>query len=196
MSILKRNTAARRIADLALRDEKIFHIKDLANIWNIGDPHLLRVTVNRYVKNKLLYQIYRGFYSLIPIEDQDPLLLGAKAIHQFCYLTTESILFQTGYISKKITTHTFVGEKNKSFSIGRFNFICRQLSISFLYNSEGVNQNNGILLASVERAIADMLYFNPKYHFDRPIDWKTIRSMQSKIGYPLTPKRYDFIKSR
>lgn len=196
MSILKKNITALRIVTLAALDEKIFHIKDLANIWGITDPHLLRITMSRYVKNQLFHQIYRGFYSLVPIENINPLLLGAKAIHEFCYLTTESILMRTGYISKSITSYTFVGEKNKRLKIGNLSFVCRQLNAKYLYNTEGISQNNGVMEANVERAIADMLYFNPKYHFDRPVDWEKIRLIQKKIGYPLTPKRYDFTEGK
>lgn len=192
MSILKSNITAVRIAALAIRDEKLFHIKDLANIWGIFDSHLLRITINRYVKNGLLYQIYRGFYSLLPPERLDPLLLGSKAIHGLCYLSTESVLFQTGYISQKISTYTFVGKKNKKISFGNNTFLCRQLHPRFLYNPEGIVQKNGILVAGIERVISDMLYFNPKYHFDHIVDWRKIKSVQEKIGYPLTPNRYDF----
>lgn len=194
MSILKRNITAIRIAALATRNERLFHIKDLANIWRILDSHLLRITINRYVRNGLLYQIYRGFYSLLPLERLNPLLLGSKAIHGFCYLSTESVLFQTGYISQKISTYTFAGEKNKKISVGNDTFLCRQLHARFLYNPDGIVQKNGILIASIERAIADMLYFNPKYHFDHIVDWKKIILIQKKIGYPLTPNRYDFTK--
>lgn len=194
MSILKKNITAVRIAALASGNEKLFHIKDLANIWRILDVRLLRITINRYVKIGLLYQIYRGFYSLLPVEKLDTVSLGSKAIHGFCYLSTESVLFQAGYISQKIFTYTFVGEKNKKILIGNNNFLCRQLNARFLYNPEGIIQKDGILVAGIERAIADMLYFNPKYHFDREIDWGKIKSIQKKIGYPLTTKRYDSAK--
>jgi hypothetical protein len=43
----------------------------------------------------------------------------------------------------------------------------------------------GIFMASTERAVADMLYFNPKYHFDIPesINFDTVKSIQKEIGY-------------
>ena len=49
---------------------------------------------------------------------------------------------------------------------------------------EGINLHGQVYEATIERAIADMLYFNPFYHFDRPIDVKKVRAMQEKIGYP------------
>lgn len=196
MSILKKNISAARIVALATRDERLFHISDLSSLWDITDRNLLRITVNRYVKSGLLYQVYRGFYSLIPVKNLDPLLLGMKAIHGYCYLSVQSILFRAGYVSRKIHAHTFVAAKSRRLDIAGHHFICRQLSGKFLYNPEGVEMMDGVYQATVERSIADMLYFNPKFDFDHPVDWLKIRALQKKIGYPLTPKRYDDTKGK
>jgi len=186
MGTLKNNITAIRIVLLAKKDEKIFHTNDLANLWNMQNKNTLRVTLKRYVEDGLLYRIYRGFYSLVPIEEIDPILIGAKAIHQFCYLSTETVLRQEGYILQNIDYYTFVGSKSLKFTIGEHNFKSRQLDDKYLYNPEGVLLKSGVKIATVERAICDMLYFNPYYHFDKQIDWNKIRLMQKKIGYPLT----------
>jgi len=41
-------------------------------------------------------------------------------------------------------------------------------------------------MATLERAAADMLYFNPKYHFDvrESIDFKKVETIQKEVGYP------------
>jgi predicted transcriptional regulator of viral defense system len=191
MSTLKSNITASRIALLAKKGEKVFHTDDLANLWDIQNKNTLRVTLKRYVENGLFYRIYKGFYSLVSIDELDPVLIGAKAIHQFCYLSTETVLRQEGYILQNIGYHTFVGQKGLKFVIGGHKFKSRQLDEKYLYNPEGVLLKDGVKIAAVPRAICDMLYFNPNYHFDRPIDWRKIRFMQKKIGYPLTPRRYD-----
>ncbi|MEK7544860.1 MAG: hypothetical protein AAB551_01900 [Patescibacteria group bacterium] len=197
MSTFQSNISARRIALLASKRERVFHLKDLANLWSMSDPNTLRVTLKRYTDAEILHRIYRGFYSLVPVSEIEPELLGAKAIHDFCYLTTETVLFQAGYIQQKIDFFTFVSEKSFRFHIGEFAFLSRQLKSSFLYQadeSNGVLLQNGIRIATPERALADLLYFNPFYHFDRPVDWSAIASLQKKLGYPLTPHRYDFAK--
>ncbi|MFA4890764.1 MAG: hypothetical protein WC604_00175 [Candidatus Gracilibacteria bacterium] len=191
MGTLKSNITAHRVALLAKKGEKIFHIDDLANLWNIQNRNTLRVTLKRYVEKGLFYRIYRGFYSLVPIDELDPAFVGAKAIHQFCYLSTETVLRWEGYILQSIGYFTFVGSKTLRLVIGGQEFKSRQLDEKYLYNPEGVSLRDGMKIATVERAICDMLYFNPNYHFDRSIDWQKIRSMQKKIGYPLTPHRYD-----
>lgn len=192
MSTLKNNISAKRIALLASQGEIVFHIKDLANLWSIQDANTLRVTLKRYTDQSILFRIYRGFYSLLPVLKLDPIILGSKAIHAFCYLTAETVLFQTGYIHQKIDIFTFVSEKNRKIDIGDLHFLSRQLHPKYLYNHEGILVRDGIRVATSERAIADILYLNPFYHFDRIVNWANIKKMQEKIGYPLTPLRYDF----
>lgn len=191
MSTLKSNVTAKRIALLAKKDERLFHTKDLANLWNIQNKNTLRITLKRYVEKGLLYRVYKGFYSLIPVDELDPVLIGAKALHRFCYLTAETVLCQEGYISQVIDYHTFVSSKSLKFIVGDHKFISRQLDEKYLYNPEGVILKNGVKTAISERAVCDILYFNSNYHFDKPVDWRKIRSMQKKLRYPLTPHRYD-----
>lgn len=191
MSTLKKNITSQRIATLATKKEILFHIDDLANLWKINNPNSLRTTLKRYVQSGLLHRIYRGFYSLVPLDEIDPILLGARALHRFCYLTTHSILFRHGYISQKIYAETFVSEKSAQFHILDHQFISHQLHPKYLYNPAGIFLEGGVNRASPERAIADFLYFNSKAYLDRPVDWKTVRNIQKIVGYPLTPHRYD-----
>ncbi|MEK7523610.1 MAG: hypothetical protein AAB588_01135 [Patescibacteria group bacterium] len=195
MSTLNGNITGKRIALLASKGEKIFHIADMANLWQIQDKNTLRITLNRYVQQGLLHGIYRGFYSLIPPQDLSPLFLGSKALHRFCFVSTETILSQEGYISPVTNYYTFIANRSRIFTLFGYLFKSRQLADRYLYNSEGVALRGGLLQASPERAIADMLYFNPSYHFDHPVDWKKVRDIQQKVGYPLTPKRYDSAKT-
>lgn len=186
MSTLKSNITAKRLALLAQNDEKIFHIKDLASLWNIKNPNTLRITLKRYVEEQLIYRIYRGFYSLVPLDKIPPLLLGAKALHRYCYVSTETVLSNEGYINQIPYYYTFVSERRYQFSINGHHFSSRQLNKKFLYHNEGVYEEDGLRKATVERAIADMLYFNSKYYFDKEPDWDKINLLQKKIGYPIT----------
>lgn len=196
MSTLKTNKPGKRIAILLQQGQKIFHLKDLANLWLINNPNTLRTTLKRYCRQGLLYRIFRGMYSVITPDKLDPAILGSKAIHRYCYLSTETILYQTGIIGQKINYYTFISEKSIKFSVGNNNFISRRLNTRYLYNNIGVYLENGIKKATPERAVADLLYFNPKYHFDQKINWQKIRHLQKAIGYPLTPNRYDSPKNR
>lgn len=179
-----------RFAQLARSGEIIFHIGDLANLWQIQDQNTLHTTLKRYTQKGLLFRIYRGFYSLKPIDKLDPYLLGIKAMHKFAYISTQTVLESIGIIAQKINYITLVSSSSKRFSIGDNNYYCRQLADKFLFNSNGIIQKNGLKIATKERAIADLLYFNPRAHFDAKIKWVDIKRIQKRIGYPLTPNRY------
>lgn len=188
----KRTRQEDRFAKIARLGEVVFNVKDLANLWQIKNPNTFHTTLKRYTQKKLLFRIYRGFYSIKPLNQIDPVILGMKALRKFAYISTETVLFQTGIIQQNIHGITFISSVSKKFSIGDNNYYCRELKDEYLYQTIGIIEKNGIKTATVERAIADLLYFNPKVYFDaeRLIDWKKVKKIQKQVGYFLTPERY------
>ncbi len=185
MSTVKRNIVFKRFAQLTSLNEIVFTFKDLANLWGIINLNTLYTTLKRYTQNGLLYRVHRGLYSIKPIFQVDPYLLGIKALHQYSYVSTESVLFDLGIINQKIDYITLVSSSSKRFTIVDNNYIVRQLKDDYLYNDSGIIERDGIRIATLERAIADLLYFNPKYHFDAHnlINWLKVKKLQKIIGY-------------
>ncbi len=188
MSTVKINTTQQRFAKLAKLSEIMFHAKDLANLWSIKNKNTLHTTLKRYVQQGLIYRIYRGFYALKPINELDPYLLGIKALHEYSYISTETVLTNAGIINQVTDKITLISSKSKKFKIGDNNFYSRQLNDKFLYQTIGIENKDGIKIATLARAVADLIYFNSKAHFDNAklIDWKQIKHIQKTIGYPLT----------
>lgn len=181
-----------RFADLARLGEVLFHTDDLANLWHITNKNTLHTTVKRYVEQGLIFRIYKGFYSIKPISEIDPLLLGMKAMHEFAYVSTETILVEEGIIQQQLPSITMISSKIKRFSIVGHNYYSRKLLDGFLYQQNGVIVDNaGIRKATLSRATADLLYFNPHAYFDasRLIPWKDVHAMQKKLGYPVTTNK-------
>ncbi len=196
MSTGKVGIQAQRFALLARMDEKIFHADDLANLWLIENKNTLYTTLKRYCGAGLLHRLFRGFYSLPPPDNLDPVLLGAAALHDYCYLSTESVLYREGYISQKPAVITFVSSRAKNFKILNYVYKSRKIKERYLFNSTGIENQHGVRTAGAARAIADLLYFMPKFYFDRPVDWGKIRDIQKKTGYPLTKERYAGAKNK
>ncbi len=182
-----------RFAELAKLGEVVFHTGDLANLWRISNKNTLYTTIKRYVEHDLLFRIHKGFYAIKDPKNIDPLLLGVKAMHGNVYVSTETILAEEGVIQQHIPAITLISTLSKRFSVAGHEYQSRQLTDSFLYQSKGITTlANGVRKANRERAIADLLYFNPHAYFDaeKRIDWKKVRSLQKEIAYPLTPQRY------
>ncbi|HKK53962.1 MAG TPA: type IV toxin-antitoxin system AbiEi family antitoxin domain-containing protein [Patescibacteria group bacterium] len=161
----------------------VFHVDDLARIWGISNRNTLLTTLKRYVESGLLYRLYRGLYSIKPLSELDPYLLGAQAINDYCYLSGETVLVKQGIIFQQVGYFTFIGARTKRLKIGDYKYYCRQLKDEFLYNDIGIDKTGKFNLAKPERAVADILYFNPKYHFDNPsvINWKEVKRIQTIV---------------
>ena len=174
-----------RMSELLQLDRRLFHTNDLAVLWGISNKHNLYMTISRYIDKGVLFPVYKGLYSTVPISSLNPLELGTAIIHRYTYLTTESVLSQAGIISQRVYDYTFATDRSKRVSVGQWSFRFRKLKDDYLYHPAGIANQDGIYIASTERAVADMLYFNPKYHFDvlESIDFEKVRSMQKEIGY-------------
>jgi hypothetical protein len=175
-----------RLNELIKSDRNIYHSNDLAILWDISNKNTLYTTIKRYVQKGVLIPIYKGLYSTVPISELDPLELGRAVIHRYTYLTTESVLAQAGIISQATYAYTFVSSLSKKATVGSMSFLFRKLKDDYLYNPTGIVNQDGNFVATTERAVADMLYFNPRYHFDfaESIDFEKVRHIQKEIGYP------------
>ena len=174
-----------RIRELLQLDRKIYHTNDLAVLWKISNRRTLYMTISRSIARGVLYPIYKGLYATVLVETLDPLILGKAIIHRYTYLTTETVLATAGVISQTVYDYTFVADISKRVSVGPWLFRYRQFKDEYLFHPVGVEEQNGVFTATVERAAADMLYFSPKYHFDVPelIDIEKMKAIKEEVGY-------------
>ena len=185
------NYKANRFAQLARLGEVVFHTSGLASLWRIKDSNTLYTTLKRYTQRGLLFRVYKGLYSLKPVVEIDPWLLGVKVLHKYTYISTETILSQAGIILQNISYVTLISSQSRRFTVASRHYYCRQLAAKYLHNQSDVREKNGVYIASVERAVADLLYFNPRVHLDAPelVDWIKVKKIQQAIGYPI--KKYE-----
>ena len=52
-------------------NKRIFTSFDLALLWDIKNRNTLLKTIQRYIEREILYRIYKGLYSTIPLKDLD-----------------------------------------------------------------------------------------------------------------------------
>jgi hypothetical protein len=174
-----------KINELIKLNQHLYHTSDLAVLWHVTNKNTLYTTIKRYVQQGILVPVYKGLYSTIPLNQLDPLELGRAIIHNYAYLSTESVLTNNSIINQAIYAYTFISSVSKKITLviapGKtVTFLYRQLKDEYLYNPLGIKQQNDIFVASTERAVADLLYFVPQYHFDLPemIDWQQVKYLQ------------------
>jgi len=191
MCMDKTNIKQRRFAQIATLEDTLFHSGDLANLWDIQKPDTLHTTLSRYVKQGILHRVYKGFYSIKAIDSIHPWLIGLKAIHEHAYISTETILYAAGVINQKPSCVTLVSGKSMRFRIGAVMYYSRRMTDAFLYNPAGIEVKEGIRRASIERAVADLLYYNPRVYIDNPAlyDQDKLVELQGDIGFTASQHR-------
>ncbi len=166
-------------------NQRIFHLEDLRLLLGVRKPETLRKRVYRYIKNGDLFSIQRGLYSIVLPEKLSPEEVGVFLCHDYCYLSLQTILDRTGVINGRSQYFTFISNRPRRLSWNNFNYIYRQLKPEFLHNDFGVNLTGGVYTATTERAVADMIYFNPVFHFDNlnVVNMDVVKKIQREVGY-------------
>lgn len=175
-----------KIDILLKQKQKLFHTNDLALLWDLKNLNTLYTTIKRYVQKGILFRIHKGFYSVVPPAEIDPLRLGVGFLHTFAYLSCESVLASAGVIFQEGRYFTLVSSVSRKFRVGENHFLVRKMKNEFLYQPAGISERDEIKIATLERAVADMLYFQPAYHFDNRsfINWAKVRKIQKEVGFP------------
>lgn len=174
-----------RINKLLEINRQLFHTNDLAVLWGMQKRQSLYQTISRYIKQGILFRVYKGLYATVPLEELEPLDLGPAIAHQYTYLSTETVLAQAGVISQKVFDYTYIAGFSKKISLGKGTFRFRQMKDAFLFNPLGVENQNGKFIATFERAAADLLYYAPDYYFDSPelLNFDRVRAIQKEVGF-------------
>lgn len=167
------------------QDKTTFHAADLALLWGIDNQDTLNVTLKRFVDRGILKRIHKGFYATTDLSNIDPYDLGFSYLNTYSYVSLESILVKEGIIFQEVQYITFVSSRTASFEINNMQYKARQLNDKYLLNTAGIIRAGNHFDATVERAVADMLYYNPKYYFDntQAIDFDKVKLIQKEVGY-------------
>lgn len=174
-----------KIDILLKQEQKLFHTNDLALLWKIENLNTLYTTIKRYIQKGILIKLHKGFYATVPPEKIDPLELGVGYLHTYAYLSLESVLTRHGVIFQNENYLTLVSSFSKKFTLAGQNYLVRKMKAEFLYQPAGLEEKNGVRIATLERAVADLLYFQPRYHFDNPksVNWQKVREIQKEVGF-------------
>ena len=146
--------------------QKLFHTQDLGVLWGINNKNTLYITANRFIKRGILFKVIKGLYSTIPVDEINKYELGAMLLHKYSYLSCESVLFDEGVIFQVPSSITYVSSISKKIKFGNIYYSYRKMKTEKLFDSNGIIKKDGYYIATPERAISDLRYFNPKYYFD------------------------------
>ena len=153
----------RLIYKLLESEKTVFSLNEIAMLVNAKETSNLKSQLHYYVKIGLLLNIRRGFYAKqkYNIEEFACKLYTPSYISLDYVLQKESINFQ---FNSKISAISYL---SREITLDNNTISYRKLKNTVLINTTGIRRlDNGINIATVERAVMDSLYLNKSGYFD------------------------------
>ena len=165
--------------DILLRSpQTIFSTKDAALLWKESNASLVSDRLKSYVRSGKLVRVRRGFYA--KDENYNRLELATR-IYTPAYISFETVLAKEGIVFQ------YYGNIFVASYVGR-EIVADGQTITFvkmtdyvLRNTAGIFHQDGIAIATKERAFLDRLYVSKEYYFDNldRLDWSTVFDLVS-----------------
>jgi len=154
-------------------------------LWAIQDKNTLWTTIKRYVASGKLYRIKKGVYSKLPLNKLNDYEVACVLCGPLSYITLETVLSKAGAILQNIRPITLAGQKSQTINFGNKTLQCKQMKPEYLVNRTDIDDTKTFSQATPERALADLLYYKPKYYLDNPlaVNQEKTLELQKEVGY-------------
>ncbi len=180
----------KKLQTLIETPKNIFTTKDLGVLWDIQDKNTLWTTIKRYVADAKLYRVKKGVYSKLPLSRLSDYEVACTLCGPLSYITLETVLSKAGAMFQNITPVVLAGQKSQTIKYGDKIVRCKQLKPEYLVNRAGIEDKETFSQATPERALADLLYYKPKYYLGNPlaVDQKKVQEIRKTVYNPSMQK--------
>jgi hypothetical protein len=172
-------------------------LDDLGVIWGQGKRSDTVQSARDYVRSGSLTRIRRGVYGITG-RNFSALELANKLIVP-SYVSGETVLAKHGLTFQYTDSITSMACYGKRLSTDYGEFAYHQVKPTILYETRGIIRDGNVLIASMERAIADLLYISRgSYRFEHlhGVDWKELASIAEIYGSLLPARKVEELRSR
>jgi hypothetical protein len=161
------------IQKLLTTQKTVFTVQQIGQILGITNAITLRRKISRWGKQGFLQHLHYGIRALSHYSEKEL----ANALKTPSYISLETVLYQEAVVFQYYGNTIFSLSNNTiTFTIGDITYEYHKISEKILLNPKGIVYQDGIAIASKERAICDRLYLSPRYYFDHldDVNWKKL----------------------
>jgi predicted transcriptional regulator of viral defense system len=151
----------------------VFSTKDTALLWGEDDEATIINRLNKYAKAGKLVRVCRGIYAKDASYDRFEM---ATRIYTPSYISFESVLTRTGVNFQYYDTIFVASYLTRDIEVDGQKISLVRMRGDVLSNIMGIENRDGVWIATRERAFLDRLYVSKDYHFDNVdgLDWEKI----------------------
>jgi hypothetical protein len=160
--------------EILLRSPKtIFSVKDVALLWSEEREQRVSLRLNKYVKSGKLIRLRRGIYA--KDENYNRFELATR-IYTPAYVSFETVLTRSGINFQKYDTIFVASYVARDLEVKGQKISFVRMKDYVLSNILGIEHQDGVALATKERAFLDRIYVSQDYHFDNltVLDWDKV----------------------
>lgn len=151
------------ILSLYKANQTVFCLNDIALLLNESNFIRLKQKINYYVRTEAIKSVRLGVYTKSDYNSEE---LACK-IYVPAYISLEYVLNKTGVIFQYNEQITIVSYLSRNIVIDKHKLVFRKIKNPILLNTTGIIRcQNGINIATPERAFLDTLYLNKEFFFD------------------------------
>ena len=174
MSFIKDLTKSKRST------QTVFSFSDLSHMVKGYTGPKLKSALKYAVQKGDIFRVSKGIYSLSLDYSK---LEFANKYRSPSYISLYSVLQKNGVVFQPYSAIYIVSNRSKEFEIDGQIYIYRKIKDNILLNTFGVKNENGVQIASTERAICDKLYLGGDEYFDnlRNVDWDLMGQLNNQV---------------
>lgn len=169
----------------------VFTLQEIALLTDIHDFIRLKQQIHYFVKRGRLRNIRRGIY----VKDNYSAEELACKIFVPSYISLEYVLQKSGIIFQYSSQITCISYLSREIVVDGLSFSFRKIKDAILYNTSGIIRNeDGINIASSERAFLDLLYLKKQVYldFDEKIEKDSVDKLLLVYGSDILSKKVSF----
>lgn len=143
----------------------VFRLSDVAMLTDENDREKLAKKLNYYARTGKIGNPRKGIYVKPGYNPEEM----ACCLYTPSYISFEYVLSRAGVMFQYDSSLTIAGYLSRTITIENRVYAYRKLKNDYLLNTLGIHRGeNGVNIASTERALLELLYLNPDYYFDNP----------------------------
>jgi predicted transcriptional regulator of viral defense system len=170
--------------------QNVFNIDNLSVIWGQKKRSDTVQSVRNYVKSGQLFRLRRGLYTLN--KDSLDVFEVANKAWTPSYVSGQTILAKHGTTYQSISTVHSISPTSKKIMIEGTIFLFHMVKEEIFYNQLGIENRHGIYFASLERAVADLLYYsggNWQFENLENVNWEKLKEIALIYGQKILVER-------
>jgi hypothetical protein len=186
-----------KLTELLATGKIIFTLDDLSVIWSQNKRSNTSQSAKEYARAGDLVRLRRGLYALSSAKPTVAEIASKLVVPS--YLTGETVLKKYGLsfqMDERITSAALVSKKIR---LGGALYTYYKFNDDIFYNRRGVIEENGVTMATRERAVADLIYLNgASFAFEdlTDIDWPKLTEIGQIYGKKSVVENIEKLRNR